>query len=198
MAAPGCLDSGLNDRLPANVIPDVAELFTNYASAALMLDRIVPELVAQLHAWLMEIECDQADRTPGRRPALGGGLDYEKRQSLHEYLRSSFLALSATKPDLAEQYVRFILEQGQHADRSAETVIKSPGNLARAAPKALAVVIQPLREQSALAAIIPHHKARHRSPRQITAESYHQRAFSHSLGRKEKIKLRHYPLSDGA
>jgi hypothetical protein len=42
------------------------------------------------------------------------------------------------------------------------------------------IVIQPLREQSALAAIIPHRKARHRSPRQITADSYHHRAFSRS------------------
>ena len=69
----------------------------------------MPELVAQLHAWLMEIERDQADGTPGRRSALSCRLDYEKRQSLHEHLRFSFLALSATKPDLAEQYVRFIL-----------------------------------------------------------------------------------------
>jgi hypothetical protein len=82
---------GLKDRLPVNVIPDVAELYTSYTSAALMFDRIVPELVAQLHAWLMEIERDQADRTPGRRSALSCGLDYEKRQSLHEISDSAFL-----------------------------------------------------------------------------------------------------------
>ncbi len=39
------------------------------------------------------------------------------------------------------------------------------------------IVIQSLREQSALAAIITHHKARHQSPRQITEESYHPRRF---------------------
>src|SRR6267378_6116190 len=39
------------------------------------------------------------------------------------------------------------------------------------------IVIQPLRKQSALAAIIAHHKARHQSPRQITEESYHPRRF---------------------
>src|SRR5258708_33915561 len=39
------------------------------------------------------------------------------------------------------------------------------------------IVIQPLRKQSALAAIIAHHKARHQSPRQITEESYHPRPF---------------------
>jgi hypothetical protein len=39
------------------------------------------------------------------------------------------------------------------------------------------IVVQPLREQSALAAIIAHHKARHRSLRQITEESYHPWRF---------------------
>jgi hypothetical protein len=129
---------GLKDRLPANVIPNVAELYTSYASAALMFDPIVPDLVAQLHAWLMEIERDQADRTPGRRPALSGGLGYEKRQSLHEYLRSSFLALSIATSHLADQYVRFILKQGHRAHYSAESILKSPGNLAQAASGALA------------------------------------------------------------
>lgn len=128
----------LKDRLPANLIPDVAELYTNYASVGLLFDPIVPELVVQLHAWLMEIECDQADRTPGRRPVFGGGLNYEKRQSLHEYIRSSFLALCTSKPDLADKYVRLLLEKGRAARSSAESVIKSAGNLAEAAPRALA------------------------------------------------------------
>lgn len=55
---------GLKDRLPVNVIPDVVELYISYASAALMFDRIVPELVTQLHAWLMEIENTSRNRMP--------------------------------------------------------------------------------------------------------------------------------------
>jgi hypothetical protein len=130
--------SGLKDRLPANVIPDVAELYTNYASSVLMFDPIVPDLVAQLHSWLMEIERNKRERGPGGPPPFGGALGYERRQQLNEYLRSSFLALSATKLDLAEQYVRFVLDEGRRADHIAESIIKSSGNLATAAPQALA------------------------------------------------------------
>ena len=133
---------GLKDRLPANLIPDVAELITNYASASWMFDPLAPVLVAQLHAWLMEMERYQTDRSPGRGPFFDGGLDYDKQGSLHEYLRSGFAALSAIKPDLAEEYVRFllanILANIKDTDRSAEAIIKTPGNLAQAAPKALA------------------------------------------------------------
>jgi hypothetical protein len=57
---------------------------------------------------------------------------------LHEYLRSGFAALSAIKPDLAEEYVRFLLANRKDTDRSAEAIIKAPGNLAQAAPTALA------------------------------------------------------------
>jgi hypothetical protein len=129
---------GLKDRLPANLIPDVAELFINYASASWMFDPLARVLVAQLQAWLMEIECYQADRSPGRGPLFGGGLNYDEQRSLDEYLRSGFAALSAIKPDLAEEYVRFLLANRKDTDRSAEAIIKTPGNLAQAAPKALA------------------------------------------------------------
>jgi hypothetical protein len=129
---------GLKDRLPANLIPDVAELFTNYASASWRFDPLAPVLVAQLQAWLMEMERYQADRYAGRGPLFGGGLNYDKQQSLHEYLRSGFAALSAIKPDLAEEYVRFLLANRKDTDRSAEAIIKAPGNLAQAAPTTLA------------------------------------------------------------
>ena len=45
------------------------------------------------------------------------------------------------------------------------------------------IVIQPFREQSALAAITPPTTKRVIDPRQITAESYHLPALSHSLDR---------------
>jgi hypothetical protein len=129
---------GLKDRLPASLIPDVAELFTNYASASWMFDSLARVLVAQLQAWLMEMERYQADRYAGRGPLFGGGLNYDAQGSLHEYLRSGFATLSAIKPDLAEEYVRFLLANRKDTDRSAEAIIKRPGNLAQAAPKALA------------------------------------------------------------
>jgi len=134
------------DRLPATVIPDVAELFTSYAAAMWPLDSIVPslvaqslvpDLVAQLHAWLMELEGARVDDGSTRLPSFSAELDYDRRDSLRDYLRSSFLAFSTINPALAEQYVGFLLQAGRTAERSAEEVIRSPGNLARAAPKAL-------------------------------------------------------------
>jgi hypothetical protein len=126
------------DRLPADAIPDVAELFTDYASAMWALDPIVPNIVAQLHAWLMEIEGDRIGDDGTRRALFGGGLTYDRQQPLREYLRSSFLVFSSVKPELADQYVRFLLKAGRDGERSAESVITAPGNLAKAAPKALA------------------------------------------------------------
>jgi len=126
------------DRLPAVAIPDVAELFTDYASAMWTFDPIVPDIVVQLHAWLMEIEGDRIDEDGKRRASFVGELAYDRQQQLRNYLRSSFLVFSSVKPELAEQYVRFLLKAGRDGERSAESVITAPGNLAKAAPKALA------------------------------------------------------------
>ncbi len=128
----------VKDWLPGNLIPAVAELFTTYASASQLYDPLAKLLVAQLQAWLMEMERDRAEREPSRAPLFGGGLDYEKRASLHGYLRSAFAALSSLKPDLAEEYLLFLLENRRASDHSAQAIIKTPGDLARAAPKALA------------------------------------------------------------
>src|ERR1022692_112725 len=54
------------------------------------------------------------------------------------------------------------------------------------------IVVQPLREQSALAAIIAHHKARHRSLRHITEESYHPSRF-HTAWANRRHALRFVP-----
>jgi hypothetical protein len=81
-------------RLTANLVPDVAELMTTYSLASWLFDPLVPVIVSQLHAWLMEMERDQADLSVGGGLLFGGRLDYDKEQSLHGYLRSGFAALS--------------------------------------------------------------------------------------------------------
>ena len=129
---------GLEDHLPANIIPDVAELYTNYAAATWLFDPLARDLTAQIHAWLMEMERDEVDEAPGRTRLFGGGLDYDKRRSLHDYLRSSFIALSPLQPVLAGQYLCFLLDNRRRSHGSAEQVVKTPGSLAQAAPKALA------------------------------------------------------------
>lgn len=126
------------DRLPAAAISDVAELLTDYASAMWALDPIVPDIVVRLHTWLMEIEGERIGDDGTRRPLFGGGLAYDRQQPLREYLRSSFLVFSSVRPELADQYVRLLLKAGRSGEHSAESVITAPGNLAKAAPKALA------------------------------------------------------------
>ncbi len=126
------------DLLPGNLIPAVVELFTTYASASQLFDPLAKLLVAQLQAWLMEMERDRADRGPGRASPFAAALNYNERASLHEYLRSAFAALSPLKPDLAKEYLLFLLENRQTTDHSAQAIIKSPGDLARASPKELA------------------------------------------------------------
>ena len=123
----------LNNRLPPKIIPDVVKLYVHYASAMWVFDPVVSRLVTQLHAWLMEME-GACVVTYG--PHLAG-MDYEDRHALHAYLRSSFLAFSTVKPDLAEGYVRHLLSDVRAARHSAESVIMMPGSLAKAAPAAL-------------------------------------------------------------
>src|SRR3984893_13005958 len=61
------------------------------------------------------------------------------------------------------------------------------------------IVIQPLRKQSALAAVIANHKARHRIPPPNRRGIISAKAFSHSLGQIEKSSQRAmFPLPSKA
>lgn len=129
---------GLRERLPGNLVPDVAELYTRYAAAMSSVDPIVPQLVAQLYTWLMAMEGDDDDRPPQKQQTFASNLNYERRHSVHADLRSGFVALCALRPDLGEKYVRFLLGRKRRAENSAEGVVLSQGGLAKAAPEALA------------------------------------------------------------
>jgi hypothetical protein len=128
----------LGERLPDDLVPDVTEFYTSYAAAMSAVDPIVPQLVAQLHVWLMVMEGDDDDGPPRKRQTFASILNYERRHSVHDYLRSAFVALCGLRPDLGEKYVRFLLGRNRRAKDSAESVVLSPGGIGKAAPKALA------------------------------------------------------------
>ncbi len=122
--------------LPAKAVPDVAKLYGGYATALLFPDPLAGVLVAHLHAWLMMIEGAPSPLGTDGPPAAC--VDYDNRSNFHGYLRSVFLTLSGRRPDLAEQYLQLLLQNDKAGRHSAEAVILSPGDLATAAPAALA------------------------------------------------------------
>lgn len=130
--------SKLGCKLPGAVVPDVIKLYVSYATAIYAVDPIIGLLVEQLHAWLMMME--------GRPRAAGGDgppkpvVEHDQHHSLHEYLRSAYLALCALKPALADEYLDFVLTDERASRMSAESIIMSPGNLAVAAPGKLAAL----------------------------------------------------------
>jgi hypothetical protein len=124
----------LKDRVPSALVPDLAKLYIQYASAAWPIDRLVSMLVQQLYAWLMAMDgkvvaCDG--------PQLGG-IDYDRRYIFHDYLRAGFSAFSVATPELAESYLTHLLTEDREARGSAESVVMAPGTLAQAAPDKLA------------------------------------------------------------
>lgn len=126
----------LGKRLPAAAVPDVIKLYVSYATSVYTVDPIVGALVEQLYAWLMMMEGSPSPlgESGPPRPVVERG----QYDSLHDYLRSAFLALCTLKPALAEQYVEFVLKDERAARTSAECIVMSPGNLAAAAPAPLA------------------------------------------------------------
>jgi len=126
------------DKMPAGAVPELTDMFTTYAATMWALDPLVKDIVGQLYAWLMEVEENRACTEPPIRPPFGGGLESDRYREVSESLRSSFIVLSGVRPDLADQYVRYLIGAGRKAEQSIDSIIKAPGALPESAPAALA------------------------------------------------------------
>lgn len=129
---------GLGDALPKAAIPDVVDLYTAWLPGMLGIDSLTPSILNALYRWLTEIESAREGRTfTDFRTPFEGEIEHERLRSLEVDLRSYFLMFSHRAPELVAQYLEE-LGRRQHSKDAVQSVIKSSGTLAQAAPAELA------------------------------------------------------------
>jgi hypothetical protein len=127
----------LGVKLPAQALGDVAELYTNWMLGTFGHGPITPNLVAWLHAWLVELE---EGETPGAPPrTYSGHFGYREGRGVAEKLRTGFLLFANKKPDLAADYLNRVRAY-KHGHEVVCSIMKFRGTLAQAAPKELAAL----------------------------------------------------------
>jgi hypothetical protein len=127
----------LGAKLPAQALDDVAELYTNWMLGTFGHGPLTPDLLAWLHAWLVELEEDgESGATPR---TYSSRLGYRERHRLADKLRAGFLMFSNKRPDLAVEYLNRVraYEHGRHVISS---IMKFRGTLTQAAPTELAAL----------------------------------------------------------
>ncbi|BFG81444.1 hypothetical protein PTKU46_94780 [Paraburkholderia terrae] len=127
----------LGVNVPALALGDVVDLYTNWMAGTLGLHPITPNLVAWLHAWLVELEDLGQPGTPPR--TYSGHFGYREGRGLTEKLRTSFLLFANKKPDLAAEYVNRVRGY-EHGREIVSSIMKFRGLLAQAAPRELAAL----------------------------------------------------------
>jgi len=127
----------LGTSVPAQVLGDAAEFYTNWMLGTFGHDLFTPNLVAWLHAWLVELEEDRALDVPPH--TYSGHLGYRDERELAEKLRTGFLMFANKRPDLAADYVNRVRTY-KHDRGVVSSIMKFRGTLAQAAPKELAAL----------------------------------------------------------
>ena len=124
-------------KLPAQALGDVAELYTNWMMGTFGHSPFTPNLLAWLHAWLVELE---EDGTPGATPrTYSGRFGHREGRGLTDKLRTGFLMFSNKRPDLAVDYLNRVRAY-DHARNVVSNIMKFRGTVAEAAPKELAAL----------------------------------------------------------
>lgn len=128
----------LGAGIPAQALSDVVELYTNWMLGTFGHGPLTSNLLAWLHAWLVELE--EEDGTPGAPPrTYAGHFGYREERGLAEKLRTGFLMFANKRPDLAIDYVNRV--RAYKHDRGVTSgIMKFRGTLAQAAPKELAAL----------------------------------------------------------
>lgn len=124
-------------KVPAQALGDVADLYTNWMLGMFGRDPITPNLVAWLHAWLVDLEDDGTLGAPPR--TYSGRFGYREDRGLTEKLRTGFLLFANKRPDLAADYVNLVRAY-KHDRGVVSSIMKFRGTLAQAAPKELAAL----------------------------------------------------------
>lgn len=129
----------LGAKIPAVLLDDVAELYTNWMLATFGSDPLTPALVGWMHAWLVEIESDEP-AVPAAKSFIGSLGFYEQRP-VADKLRTGLLFFASKRPDLAVDYLER-LRQYQYDRGISEAILKFRGTLAQAAPRQLAALTE--------------------------------------------------------
>ncbi len=124
---------------PAQALSDVVELYTNWMLGTFGHGPLTSNLLAWLHAWLVELE--EEEGTPGTPPrTYAGHFGYREERGLAEKLRTGFLMFANKRPDLAADYVNRVRAY-KHDRGVISGIMKFRGTLAQAAPKELAALV---------------------------------------------------------
>jgi hypothetical protein len=129
----------LGDSLPAAAIPDVVDLYIDWATGMLGQDPLTRLLVPWLYKWLMEIEGAYAVGGVRNQGPFNGELTRAQLGALAGDLRMGFLAFCNRHPDLAKLYLQF-LRGKEYSEQTLRGIIKNSGALSQAAPKELAEI----------------------------------------------------------
>ena len=162
----------VEDRLPAAVISDIVDLYTNWSVGTFGYHVLTPSLQQSFYKWLTEIEeAREAEALRDLRSPFGGELAYEQLQALEADLRTGFLLLCHRTPKLAAQYLQE-LKGRKFKEQTVESILKFRGNLAQAAPAELA--------ELTASALIPtensgkdNQRRRNRGPFEFTDYQFH-------------------------
>ena len=165
---------------------------------------------SSLPAQIDELAAGRPDRRAVVLPEVGDGLEVRRQPPGQPHQLDVALGLPLQPParrDLVDVAVDVDLQQQRPDDRPAARSPPASTPVEPQRPQVQLVdehvdhpdrvllrhvVIQILRKQNALPAILTLDEALHLTPRRSSSRIITQQAFSHSLGRKPKFKLRHY------
>jgi hypothetical protein len=125
------------DGVPAEAIPEVIDLYTNFSVGTLGLTEVTPLTTRQLYRWLRLMEPRNSPLGPDKGPMFWKDLERDQVQSLLRDLRGGFVMFARSTPDLAVEYLRAV-EKAPHNDEIIRSILKMRGTLAQAAPAELA------------------------------------------------------------
>jgi len=127
----------LGSNVPAHALDDVVELYKRWMLGTFGYGQLTPNLLAWLHAWLVELEQGRISDSPPRN--YRGNFVYGEGLGLVKRLRTGFLMFANKRPDLAADYLNRVraYEQGGSV---VSSIMKFRGTLAQAAPKELAAL----------------------------------------------------------
>lgn len=127
----------IGNGVPAEAIPEVIDLYTNFSVGTFGLTEVTPHTTRQLYRWLRLIEPRSSPPEPDKGPIFWKGLERDQVQSLLRDLRSGFVMFARSTPDLAVEYLHAV-EQAPRNDDIVRSILKMRGTLAQAAPAELA------------------------------------------------------------
>lgn len=127
----------LGPNVPAEALGDVVEFYIKWMLGTFGNDPITPNLVAWLHAWLVELEENGTHAASPR--TYSGNSGFREMRGLLEKLRTGFFLFANKRPDLAVDYVNRV-RANRHDRGIVSSIMTFRGTLAQAAPRELAAL----------------------------------------------------------